>query len=294
MCQWIQDEESRQHSRNFTCFSVVLCSATSWSCKCDCLNHDVCWLVEQRSIAEVKRLRHQQSTCLRNYMSVFQRKINRRKVKTELAIWSRTCTELKMLRPFGNLFMRNWSVENWEASQEAYTVLHCSTLRMAVHGDGFVFVRRRRTQLLKEKNTANDMETRGFEDCDANRLLLDRFLEIKSFMETRANDNQGIWTHSEHQSQRTCTPREELQDKFVLDGRKNPILKKEDAMLNRSVSVRLACLTQDRLDLAETAQHLAQRMSEQREIDCVPLKCATRYRVGKPNDAIRCRRQGGC
>ena len=148
--------------------------------------------------------------------------------------------------------------------------------------------------IAQGKNTANDMETRGFEDCDANRLLLDRFLEIESFMETRANDCQGIWTHSEHQSQRTYTPREELQDKFVLDGRKNPILKKEDAMLNRSVSVRLACLTQDRLDLAETAQHLAQRMSEQRETDCVPLKCATRYRVGKPNDAIRCRRQGGC
>ena len=50
-------------------------------------------------------------------------------------------------------------------------------------------------------------------------------------------------------------------------------------------------LAQDRLDLAETAKHLAQRMSEPREFDFVPLKRAARYLVGKPKAALRFRRQ---
>ena len=45
--------------------------------------------------------------------------------------------------------------------------------------------------------------------------------------------------------------------------------------------MRLSYLAQDRLDLAETAKHLAQRMSEPREFDFVPLKRAARYLVGK-------------
>ena len=48
---------------------------------------------------------------------------------------------------------------------------------------------------------------------------------------------------------------------------------------------------QDRLDLAETAKHLAQRMSEPREFDFVPLKRVARYLVGKPKAALRYRRQ---
>ena len=55
------------------------------------------------------------------------------------------------------------------------------------------------------------------------------------------------------------TPREKLQDKLVLDGRRSPILKKEDATRYRSACMRLSYLAQDRLDLAETAKHLAQR-----------------------------------
>ena len=47
----------------------------------------------------------------------------------------------------------------------------------------------------------------------------------------------------------------------------------------------------DRLDLAETAKHLAQIMSEPRKIDFVPLKRAARYLVGKPKAAIRFRSQ---
>ena len=55
--------------------------------------------------------------------------------------------------------------------------------------------------------------------------------------------------------------------------------------------MRLSCLVQDRLDLAETAKHLAQRLSEPREFDFISLKRAARYLVGKPKAALRYRRQ---
>ena len=45
--------------------------------------------------------------------------------------------------------------------------------------------------------------------------------------------------------------------------------------------MRLSHLAQDRLDLAEAAKHLAQRMSEPREFDFVPLKRAAQCLVGK-------------
>ena len=72
------------------------------------------------------------------------------------------------------------------------------------------------------------------------------------------------------------TPREKL----VLDGRRSPILKRDEAARYRSACMRLSYLAQDRLDLAETVKHLAQRMSEIREFDFVPLKRAARYLVG--------------
>ena len=55
--------------------------------------------------------------------------------------------------------------------------------------------------------------------------------------------------------------------------------------------MRLSYLTQDRLDLAESAKHLARRMSEPREFDFVPLKRAARYLVGKLKAALRSRKQ---
>ena len=55
--------------------------------------------------------------------------------------------------------------------------------------------------------------------------------------------------------------------------------------------MRLSYLAQDRLDLAETAKHLAQRMSEPREFDFVPLKRAARCLIRKPKAALRYRRQ---
>ena len=58
----------------------------------------------------------------------------------------------------------------------------------------------------------------------------------------------------------------------------------------RSACTRLSYLAQDRLELAKNAKHLAQRMSEPREFDFVPLKRAARYLVGKPEGSLRFRR----
>ena len=55
-----------------------------------------------------------------------------------------------------------------------------------------------------------------------------------------------------------------------------PLTIKDEATRYRSACMRLPYLAQDRLDLAETAKHLAQRMSEPREFDLIPLKRAAR------------------
>ena len=77
----------------------------------------------------------------------------------------------------------------------------------------------------------------------------------------------------------------------MLEEIKSQILKKEDATRYRSACMRLSYLAQNRLDLAETAKHLAQRKSVPREFDLIPLKRAARYLVGKPRAALRFRRQ---
>ena len=48
---------------------------------------------------------------------------------------------------------------------------------------------------------------------------------------------------------------------------------------------------QENFNLTKTTQLLAQRMSETREFDFIPLKRAARYLVGKPKAALRFRRQ---
>ena len=139
--------------------------------------------------------------------------------------------------------------------------------------------------LLKSKYTAKDMGTLGFEESDVRSLLLlnhvfgvvtdqtVQYLDIELDLrhapliisESRCNTN----------TEAVSTPREKLQDKLVLDG-------------VRLIKQRLA---QDRFGLAETAKHLAHRMSDPREFDFIPLKRAARYLVGKPKAALRFRRQ---
>ena len=77
----------------------------------------------------------------------------------------------------------------------------------------------------------------------------------------------------------------------MLDGRRSPMLKKDEATRCRSACMTLSYLAQDRLDLAETAKQLAHRMSEPRKFDFVRLKRAARYLVGKPKASLRFRRQ---
>ena len=177
---------------------------------------------------------------------------------------------------------------------------------MAVHGDDFVCLShddglKHIDSLLKTKYTAKDMGTFGFEDSDVKSLLLvnhvfrvgvdqtGRYLDMEPDLrhvsliirESGCNTNTTA----------VSTPREKLQDKLVLDGKRSPVLKEDEATRYRSACMRLSYLAQDRLYLAETAQHLYQRMSEPREFDFVPLKRAARYLVGKPKAALRFRRQ---
>ena len=79
---------------------------------------------------------------------------------------------------------------------------------------------------------------------------------------------------------------------WCFDGRRSPILRRNDALRYRSAAcIRLSYLAQERLDLAERAKRLAQRMSEPRYFDFVPLKRAARYQVRKPQASLRIRRQ---
>ena len=172
-------------------------------------------------------------------------------------------------------------------------------VRMAVHGDYDAL--KHIDSLLKSKYTAKDMGTLGFEDADVKSLLLlncvfrvgvdqtGQYLDIEPDLRHAPliTSESGCSTNTKAVS----TPREKLQDKLVLDGRRSPVLKKDEATRYRSACMRLSYLARDMLDLAETAKHLAQRMSEPREFDFVPLKRAARYLVGKPKAVLRYRRQ---
>ena len=146
------------------------------------------------------------------------------------------------------------------------------------------------------------MGTLGFEDSDVKKpsvvelcglelglIKLDRIWTLNLTLRHAPLiiSESGCNTNTEAVS----TPREKLQDKLMLNGRRGPTLKTDEATRYRSACVRLSYLVQDRLDLAETVKHLAQRTSEPREFDFVPLQRAARYLVGKPKAALRYRRQ---
>ena len=66
--------------------------------------------------------------------------------------------------------------------------------------------------------------------------------------------------------------------------------KEESDSEERRCNTRQICGSRQ-LDLAETAKHLAKRMSELSEFDFIQLKRAARYQVGKPRNTLRFRRQ---
>ena len=150
--------------------------------------------------------------------------------------------------------------------------------------------------LLKSKYTAEDVGTLGFEDSDVKSvLLLNRVFRVGTEQTGQYLDIEPDLRHApliisesgcNSNTKTVSTPRENLQDTRLSDGRRSPILNREDATRYRSACMRFPYLAQDRLDLAETAKHLAQRMSEPREFDFVPLKRAARYLVGKPTAAL--------
>ena len=145
------------------------------------------------------------------------------------------------------------------------------------------------------------MRTLGFGDSDVKSfLLLNRVSRVGTDQTGRRLGIEPDLRHApliisesgRNANMKTLnTPREKLQGGLVLDGRRSPILNREDVTRNRTACMRLSYLAQDRLDLAETAKHLAQRMSVPREFDFVPLKRAARYLVGKTKAALRFRRQ---
>ena len=145
-------------------------------------------------------------------------------------------------------------------------------VRMAVHGDDFVGLSdddglKHIDSLLKSKYTAKDMGTLGFEDSDVKSLLLlNRAFRVGVGQTGKYLDIEPDLRHApliisesgcNMNTEAVSTPREKLQDKQALDGRRSPILKKDEATRYRSACMRLSYLAQARLDLAETAKHLA-------------------------------------
>ena len=150
---------------------------------------------------------------------------------------------------------------------------------------------------FKSQYTAKDMGTLGFSDSDVKSLLLlNRVFRVGTDQTVQYLDIEPDSRHApliirgsgcNANTKTASTPRQKLQDKLVLDGRRSPILNRDGLTRYRSACMRLSHLAQDRLDLAETAKHLAQRMSELREFDFVPLKRAARRLVRKPKAALR-------
>ena len=131
-----------------------------------------------------------------------------------------------------------------------------------MHGDDFVSLSdddglKHIDNLLKSKYTAKDMGTLGFDDSDAKSLLLlNRVFRV-------GTDPSGQCLDIEPQA---------------------PLIISDSGCNANTKTVSTA-------RVAETAKHMAQRMSEPRECDFVQLKRAARYLVGKPKAALRFRRQ---
>ena len=132
-------------------------------------------------------------------------------------------------------------------------------VRMAVHGDDFVCLSdddglEHIDSLLKSTYTAKDMGTLGFEVSDVKSvLLLSRVFRIVVDQTGQYLDIEPDLRHApliisdsgcNTNTETVSTPREKLQDKLVLEGRRSPILKKDEATRHRSSCVRLSYLAQ--------------------------------------------------
>ena len=108
------------------------------------------------------------------------------------------------------------------------------------------------------------MGTLGFEDSDVKSLvLLNRVFRVGvdqtgQYLDIEPDLRHGPLIINEPgcnvNTKTMSTPREKLQDKLVLDGRRSPNLKKDEATRYRSACMRLSYLAQDRLDLTENSK----------------------------------------
>ena len=120
---------------------------------------------------------------------------------------------------------------------------------MAVHGYDFVCLSdddglEHVDSLLKSKYTAKDMGTLGFGGSDVkSHLLLNRVFRVGVDQTEQYLDFEPYLRHApviisesgcNTNTKTVSTPRENLQDKLMLDGRWSPILKKDEATRHRS------------------------------------------------------------
>ena len=150
-------------------------------------------------------------------------------------------------------------------------------------------------QTMMDSNTSTvfshpNTQRKTWEHWDSKRNVCSELGLIKQYLDIELELRHAPLIISESgcntNTEAVSTPREKLQDKLLLDGRRSPILTRDDATRYRSACMRLSYVVQDRLDLAETAKHLAQRMSEPRDFDFGPLKRAARFRRQKHVDKI--------
>ena len=128
-------------------------------------------------------------------------------------------------------------------------------VRMAVHGDDFVCLSdddglKHIDSPLKSKNTAKEMGTLGLEDSDVKTLLLlNRVCRVGPDQTGQYLDIEPDLRHaplitsesrSSSNTKTVSTPREKLQGKWVLDGRRSQILNREDATRYRPACMRLS------------------------------------------------------
>ena len=113
-----------------------------------------------------------------------------------------------------------------------------------MHGDDFVCLSdddglKHIDSLLKSKYTAKDIGALGFEDSDVKSLLLlNRVCRVGVDQTGQQLDIEPDLRHApliisesgcNTNTKAVSTPREKLQDKVVLDGRRSRVLKKDEA-----------------------------------------------------------------
>ena len=225
------------------------------------LNHDVCWLVEQRGTVEVETLRHEPSTFPRTAQRFINTIVSQQKGRQKY-------DADKVGRMIKIMYGTHDASHIW---QSHHVTLICAELggfrrvkhstalfhsynedvRMAVHGDDFVWLSDQshrliaQIKILSERHGHTWIRRLGREkhsvvkpgvsspdrsDWTVDGLELD--LRHAPLIMTESGCNANTKTVS--------TPPKKLQDKLVLNGRKRSILKREDATKYRSACRKLS------------------------------------------------------